>query len=414
LLTLLAVFLDQVENNFQLTHQDFQETPPEVMERLHNLNLSAEEIAEHSFSEIRFFVLLRDWMVHCGLPDFSWRDLYMPTAFRFRAQLSAAINYTLYLNEKMEIYNEMLKPRGLIVAARAEVEAEHDKLLTELKDACIQSADKNATLNQLVGECQQLELEIARYTKNQGAIRKETEEKRKSIAEMQDNLATIQWTLQELDVEEQELRSQLVSSPDRRKQQLEQALQELDNEKDQVAALEKQLQESKTKVAFATEAKKDLLAILGDITAIKDMHEKYLKEKREKEAAAKKVAEKEHKIKMMKEECAAVRREIQHEEDMRRQEKLSHGNAMKAIDGRKAAARARLQSLHKAKKEQNAKLQEAENKEKQLQLQIEKENAQHQVDMKYLTEEYDGVVNKFKAKYEKYHILMSRRDGRPL
>jgi Nuf2 family len=64
-----------------------------------------------SFTEMQFFLALRQLMEQCLYNEFSWRDLHMPTAKRLRIQLSALINLVKYLEgEQLKLFNELNGP----------------------------------------------------------------------------------------------------------------------------------------------------------------------------------------------------------------------------------------------------------------------------------------------------------------
>jgi hypothetical protein len=67
------------------------------------------------FGEVKFFRALRDCMMTTGLPDFSWRDLHVPTAKRLRYQLSAVINLAKFREEQLRVYAELNEPVRILL-----------------------------------------------------------------------------------------------------------------------------------------------------------------------------------------------------------------------------------------------------------------------------------------------------------
>ena len=46
----------------------------------------------------------------CGFHDFGLKDLFLPTAKRFRIQLSAAINMAKFREDQLKLYAELNEP----------------------------------------------------------------------------------------------------------------------------------------------------------------------------------------------------------------------------------------------------------------------------------------------------------------
>jgi kinetochore protein Nuf2 len=61
------------------------------------------------FGEVKFFQALSKCLRMTGLPDFSLRDLHVPTAKRLRHQLSAVINFAKFREEQFKVYAELNK-----------------------------------------------------------------------------------------------------------------------------------------------------------------------------------------------------------------------------------------------------------------------------------------------------------------
>lgn len=63
-----------------------------------------------TFNELQFYTCLRDFLAQAGYPNFSWRDLHVPTPKRLRFQLSAIINMAKFREEQLQIYQELIQP----------------------------------------------------------------------------------------------------------------------------------------------------------------------------------------------------------------------------------------------------------------------------------------------------------------
>jgi Nuf2 family len=59
------------------------------------------------FSELLFYASLRDLFKAAGYNNFSWRDLHCPTPKRLQCQLSAIVNFLMFLEGQFQIYGEL-------------------------------------------------------------------------------------------------------------------------------------------------------------------------------------------------------------------------------------------------------------------------------------------------------------------
>jgi hypothetical protein len=62
------------------------------------------------FGEVNFFLALRNFMTMIGFPNFSLRDLNVPTGKRLRIQLSAVINFAKFRDEQLKAYVKLSEP----------------------------------------------------------------------------------------------------------------------------------------------------------------------------------------------------------------------------------------------------------------------------------------------------------------
>ena len=101
-----------------------------------------------------------------------------------------------------------------------ELNEENLELKKQLEFTEDESQFKSQEMQQVVDECQELELEIARNNQLQTTAREEGAALKKTATDLKDELATATWGLEEAEAEEERLRAQVVSSPDRRKAEM--------------------------------------------------------------------------------------------------------------------------------------------------------------------------------------------------
>ena len=92
------------------------------------------------------------FMKVCGLHDFGWKDLHAPTSKRFRRQLSGAINFARFREERLPIYDELNQQRQDILGALQEAQTENAGLLKDMDDARAATDEKDAALASVVNE----------------------------------------------------------------------------------------------------------------------------------------------------------------------------------------------------------------------------------------------------------------------
>ncbi|GAX18674.1 kinetochore protein Nuf2 [Fistulifera solaris] len=229
------------------------------------LNFSADSVAypdlhDGNFNEWNFFEALQQLMSVCGYYEFSWRDLYHPEPKRLRFQLSAIINLAKFRESQLQIYAELREPRDHMIANLEELKEENAKLHALLEEKEQDSAFKSQEMQEVINECEELELEITRKNRQQAAAREEAAVLKKQANELADQLTTAGWALEEAQAEEENLRHQIVSSPDRRLSQVSHRREQVQQVKDEAQQLEKEIGECKGMIVRAKALEQDVKA----------------------------------------------------------------------------------------------------------------------------------------------------------
>ena len=150
------------------------------------------------------------------------------------------------------------RQRMEMLKALEEVNDENNQLNMQFESLHMESENKFQEMEDVQLECEELEIEIARINKLQTAKREESQELKKRHNDLKDQLATLSLALQEVQAEYDTLQSRIVSSPERRTRQLQDLHANLDYERREAKALDKKLQEIKTKIIHITQALKDV------------------------------------------------------------------------------------------------------------------------------------------------------------
>jgi kinetochore protein Nuf2 len=245
------------------TEEDLQRQLPTSMGQLGCVPPAEQELHEDNMVEMLFFQEMRQCMKTCGILDFSWKDLHYATAKRFRCQLSATINMAKFREEQLKIYSELNEPRHQLLLTLEELHAENAQLQEQLDQVHAESTAKMEEYDRVAKECQELESEIARSNKLQASKREEASQLKKQNNATKDELAAATWNLQETQAEEEGLLGKLVSSPDRRRRELESKKETLEKEKAETRRLQQEISEGKAKSVRLQGAIRDLEATMA-------------------------------------------------------------------------------------------------------------------------------------------------------
>jgi kinetochore protein Nuf2 len=86
------------------------------------------ELHEESIPILHAFRAVNKMMNICGIPDFSIKDYMVPSAKRFRRQLSGIINYAKFREERFTLLVDVSKDRERLIEALNMKRAEQENL----------------------------------------------------------------------------------------------------------------------------------------------------------------------------------------------------------------------------------------------------------------------------------------------
>lgn len=238
-----------------ITEEEFHGKLPKGLQGIVPEN---EQELHDDFVDMLFFKEMRRFMKTCGITDFSWKDLHYPTAKRLRCQLSAIINMAKFREEQLLLYEQLNEPRTELLEVLEKLHSENEELRGQLETVQAESSVKMEEFDRMAKECQELESDIARSNKLQASKREEATLLKKEVTTLKDELASATWTLQETQAEEELLKRQIVSSPDRRKRELQDKKVCLEKEKEETRRLQQEISNGKAKTVRLQQAIKDL------------------------------------------------------------------------------------------------------------------------------------------------------------
>jgi len=96
-----------------MSEEDLNKVSPKMQDILQQVAKYPQ--VHEDFESVKFFLEIKKCMEMCCIYDFGWKDLYTPTAKRFRIQLSAAINMAKYREDQLKLYAELNEPVSLCI-----------------------------------------------------------------------------------------------------------------------------------------------------------------------------------------------------------------------------------------------------------------------------------------------------------
>lgn len=157
-----------------------------------------------------------------------------------------------------------------MIANLEELKDENSKLHALLEQKEQDSAFKSQEMQEVIAECEELEMEITRKNRLQAAAREEAAVLKKQANELADQLTTAGWALEEAQVEEENLRRQIVTSPERRQAQLAHKREQVQHVKDEAQFLEKELGNSKGMIVRAKALEQDIIVVTKQLEELEE------------------------------------------------------------------------------------------------------------------------------------------------
>ena len=347
------------------------------------------------FNEFQFYICLRDLMTMAGYATFSWRDIHCPTPKRLRYQLSAIINLAKYREEQLRVYAELNEPRVALIQALDDVNAENAELQEQELQVTRESKEQFHELEQVMRECEELEVEISRNNKLQTAARHEAAEIKKTANDLKDQVATAVWALQEAEAEEEKLRSKIVTSPDRRKSDLIVRKERLRKVKDECDQLETSIQSCKTKIAHAMRAVHDLDATNVLLDDLQEQANTYTELVRKTEETRKRYLSIQKKNETVEKQIEEITWQLARSDEtilhQRKQHKLQMDAALDALEEAKSV----LLRVERERREGIARIEAGEAEVQAIAHAMDQEREQNDADINAMIQEYKMVEDAF-------------------
>ena len=254
---------------------------------------------------------------------------------------------------------------------------------------------ESGELEAIAQECQQLESEIAKQNKLQSAAREEANTLKRQANDLKDELATAQWTLQECEVEEEQLRGQIVSSPDRRKDEVRVASEELDKLKMEVSRMDDCTQKGKTSCRNLQRALKDVSATIGNLKKLQEDCNRKSEISSKLEEVMEVIASKKNQQKAILEETQEAEREVGRAEGKTEAQRKQHHIQIQALEEALDSAKSQLLSVEKERRDGMIRVNEWEKEVQRLEEKVEQQRLATKRETDAMIAEYKVVEEEF-------------------
>jgi hypothetical protein len=257
-------------------------------------------------------------------------------------------------------------------------------------------------MGEIMLECEELEIEIARNNKLQAAAREEGAALKKTANDLKDQVVTAVWTLQEAEAEEEKLRLQVVTvtSPDRRKSEMLIRQERLRKVKKECADLETAAQECKTKVVNAKQALQDLDTTNAILVGLQEEANQHTELVRRNEAIRTRIAASDKKTAEMHKQIEEANRQLSRAEEsivhQRKQYELKMDAAQDALEH----AKSQLLHVEKERREGMARLESGEAAVRAIESAIDQERLETELEIEKMVVQYETVESAFLERNE--------------
>jgi chromosome segregation ATPase len=303
--------------------------------------------------------------------------------------------------EQLKVYAELNEPRAQLLLTLEEIHKEHQQLDEQLQEAQAESNVQMEELDQVVTECEHLESEIARSNKEQASKRENAAALKREANGLKDELASANWAFQETQAEEERLMSQVVSSPDRRKDELARKKERLEKEKQESGRLQDGIQQNKANAVVIQQSIKNVQETMQLQQKVVEEASKYEEAMGQVHETIKEVEENNEKSQELVEKADEAERGL-----LRVEEKLSHmrkQGKMKtdAAQDRLDTANSQLVQVEKERREGLARVEAGEAEVRALEAKMKQEQLKTDREITSLIAEYKETEHVFMLRNER-------------
>jgi chromosome segregation ATPase len=280
------------------------------------------------------------------------------------------------------------------------------------QDVVLQAKGNFVLMQEIMNECEGLEMEIARNSQVQAAAREEAAALKKKVNDLKDEVVTAVWVLQEMEAEEEKLRLQIVSSPDRRKAEMLVRQERLRKVKAECSELETAIQQCKTKVVHGKQTLKELEATNSILAELHEEANKNTELVRKIEDTRKKVALRKKYLIEKNDEIEEENRHVQRLDETIISQRKQHTLQMQAAQEALDQAKQRLLNVERERRNGMARVEKGMASVRELQDVLDKEQADAEATIQDLLDSYHETEAKFLEEFDKKYTDAFQETGK--
>jgi len=185
-------------------------------------------------------------------------DVFKPECNRVKFVLSQFLNFEKFRrdrNAKLEEYDDQEES---IIEQRHELNQQHQELESQYSNLELQRQASEPQVRQLQQEVEVYAAEIRKLNAEQAAMHETFRVLKQQVNEMQDKIAAQKFTLVTARQETDDLRAQIVQSPEKLKQDIQDLSRNVENEKNIYLEVEQHRLECESKVDSLAKVEKDI------------------------------------------------------------------------------------------------------------------------------------------------------------
>lgn len=206
-------------------------------------HLSYPELHDDSVTNMNFFRACCNMMEICEIPDFSIKDIMCPSASRLRRHLSGIINFAKFREERLMLLAELKSKRDTLLSRLESVQNRSETLNTRLSLLREQTMDETKAIFETEADCANISTAIESLKKQEGKMRGELESLAERLLQLKGDHSEKARMHDDLRSKRSHLSAQVVSSPEKFRQQIIEVGQSLQTEQKDAKAAEKKVRE---------------------------------------------------------------------------------------------------------------------------------------------------------------------------
>ena len=288
-----------------------------------------------------------------------------------------------------------------------DVNREHDQLRGQLHEVQAKAEQDFREMERVEKECEALTAQIAHSNKLNQAKREESAALKRRANDLKDELATATWALEEVEAEEERLRAQVVSSPERRQKELYSKREQLDRERDECQDLEEKLQSTKTMYHHVEVATQAMDHEVATIESVYNEAQKFSVAAKQLEATTQEVEAQQQKVEEEKEKVVLCERDLNRMEEqlsnLHKQCKMKMDAAQEALE----SAKSKLNKVEKDRREGMKQVESGAARVREIETQIEEERLRTQKEIENMIAEYRVTEELVLARLDKRMEVIS-------